>query len=203
MEVKIIKPFKGEFPVSQGFGAEPDWYIKIAGYPHNGIDYAMPTGTPVLACDDGVLTYADNVPDSDGCGINIKHEWGMSQYWHLSKLLARYQETVKKGDTIGFSGATGWATGPHLHFGIKVNGHGAKDMRGWTEPSPYMDESISGGEEEENAHRSHQVARGETLWGLAVKYYGKGFLWPKIYDANKKIISNPNIIYPGQKLLIP
>ncbi|KKT84534.1 MAG: Peptidase M23 [candidate division WWE3 bacterium GW2011_GWC2_44_9] len=76
MEVKIIKPFKGEFPVTQSFGADLEWYVKIAGYPHNGMDFAMPTGTPILACDDGVLTYADNVPDADGCGINITHEWG-------------------------------------------------------------------------------------------------------------------------------
>jgi len=203
MEVKIKKPFTGNYPVTQKFGDNAEWYVKIAGYPHNGIDYAMQKGTPILACDDGVLTYADNVPDADGLGINITHEWGMSQYWHLNKLTANYQQKVKRGDKIGLSGATGWATGPHLHFGIKVNGHGAKGMRGWTDPAPYMEENISGGGESVNAPRSHQVARGETLWGIAVKYYGQGYLWPKIYEANKKIIANPNIIFPGQKLIIP
>jgi murein DD-endopeptidase MepM/ murein hydrolase activator NlpD len=203
MEVKIIKPFKGEFPVSQGFGEAGEWYVKIAGYPHNGIDFAMPIGIPILACDNGVLTYADNVPDSDGCGINIKHEWGMSQYWHLSGLVAKYGEKVVKEQKIGLSGATGWATGPHLHFGIKVNGQGALNMRGWTDPKPFFENEILPEPATQNATRSHQVARGETLWGIAEKYYGKGFLWPKIYEANKNVIKNPSLIYSGQKFLIP
>jgi len=202
MEVKIIKPFKGEFPISQKFGEAGEWYVKIVGYPHKGMDFAMPTGTPVLACDDGVLSYADNVPDSDGLGINISHEWGLSQYWHLSKLAVKYQEKVVKGQKIAESGATGWATGPHLHFGIKVNGQGLPNMRGWCDPSPFFDKVITTEPPAENNPRSHTVTRGETLWGIAVKYYGKGYLWSRIYEANKKIIKNPNLIYSGQKFLI-
>jgi len=52
--------------------------------------------------------------------------------------------------------------------------------------------------------RTHTVVRGNTLWGIAQKYYGKGSRWPEIYDANKSVIgSNPNIIIPGQVLTIP
>ena len=51
--------------------------------------------------------------------------------------------------------------------------------------------------------RTHTVRRGDTLWGIAKKYYGKGTLWPKIYNANKSKIKNPHWIYPGQKFTIP
>lgn len=51
---------------------------------------------------------------------------------------------------------------------------------------------------------THVVKKGDTLWDLAQKYYGKSSLWRKIYDANKKVIGkNPDKIYPGQKLTIP
>lgn len=51
--------------------------------------------------------------------------------------------------------------------------------------------------------RYYTVVRGDTLWGIAVKYYGKGNAYTKIYEANRDIISNPDLIYPGQKLIIP
>ena len=51
--------------------------------------------------------------------------------------------------------------------------------------------------------KSHSVKRGDTLWDIAKKYYGKGHLWTKIYKANKSKIKNPNLIYPGQKFTIP
>lgn len=50
---------------------------------------------------------------------------------------------------------------------------------------------------------THTVKSGDTLWGIAKTYYGNGALYPKIYNANKNIIKNPNLIYPGQKLVIP
>lgn len=54
------------------------------------------------------------------------------------------------------------------------------------------------------ANRSYTVVSGDCLWRIAKKYYGKGSEWRKIYDANKSVIgSNPNLIYPGQVLVIP
>ncbi|MCI6691447.1 MAG: LysM peptidoglycan-binding domain-containing protein [Clostridium sp.] len=52
-------------------------------------------------------------------------------------------------------------------------------------------------------NRTYTVVSGDTLWGIATRYYGNGAQYPKIYNANKNIISNPNLIYPGQKLVIP
>ena len=53
------------------------------------------------------------------------------------------------------------------------------------------------------SNRVYVVRRGDTLWAIAKKYYGNGAQYPKIYNANRNIIKNPNLIYPGQKLVIP
>ena len=50
---------------------------------------------------------------------------------------------------------------------------------------------------------TYVVKRGDTLWGIAKRYYGNGRLYPKIFNANRDKIKNPNLIYPGQKFIIP
>lgn len=56
---------------------------------------------------------------------------------------------------------------------------------------------------ETKKQRTHKVGKGDSLWSLAKKYYGNGDLWKKIYDANKKLIKNPDIIKDGWVLVIP
>lgn len=51
--------------------------------------------------------------------------------------------------------------------------------------------------------KTHTIVSGDTLWAIAKKYYGNGALYNKIYESNKSIIKNPNLIYPGQKVVIP
>lgn len=51
--------------------------------------------------------------------------------------------------------------------------------------------------------RTYTVKKGDSLWAIAKKYYGDGSKWPRIFDANRSKIKNPNLIYPGQKLSIP
>ena len=203
MTPKIRLPFVGKFPITFKFGEQPDWYVKIAGYPHNGLDFSMSVGTPILSCDDGKIEYADNIPDSDGLGVNIGHEWGLSQYWHSSKLSATYGQVVKKGDCIGYSGATGWATGPHLHFGVKRPADGPPNMRGWANPINYFIEPPYQPEAPVIVPRYYRVMLGDSLWKIAIKFYGEGYHWPKIYKANLDKIKHPSLIYPFQKLLIP
>lgn len=93
--------------------------------PHQGVDYAAPTGTPIKAVGDGVLT---KVGWGNGYGnmIIIKHSGGLeSQYAHMSGF-ARGMKSgvqVKQGQTIGYVGATGVATGPHLDFRLRQNGN--------------------------------------------------------------------------------
>ncbi|EOY7231575.1 LysM [Clostridioides phage CD2301] len=65
------------------------------------------------------------------------------------------------------------------------------------------DVPITKGFEVKNKQRTHKVGKGDSLWSLAKKYYGNGDLWKKIYDANKKLIKNPDIIQDGWVLVIP
>lgn len=92
--------------------------------PHEGIDYAAPHGTPVRSVADGVVTRA-GWGQGYGNMIVIRHRNGLeTQYAHLSGFAGKLKkgEKVKRGDVIGFVGATGLATGPHLDFRMRRNG---------------------------------------------------------------------------------
>ncbi len=90
--------------------------------PHNGEDIGAPLGTEVAATNDGVVRLAVEHVFS-GKGVYLDHGLGFySMYFHLSDVLVKEGETVKAGQVIGKVGATGRATGPHLHWGVKLNG---------------------------------------------------------------------------------
>lgn len=90
--------------------------------PHSGEDIGAPTGTDVVASNDGVVRLTvDHI--FSGRGIYLDHGLGLySMYFHLSDVLVRDGDLVKSGQVIGKVGATGRATGPHLHWGAKING---------------------------------------------------------------------------------
>lgn len=90
--------------------------------PHNGEDIGAPMGTDVMASNDGVVRLVvDHI--FSGRGIFVDHGLGLySMYFHLSDVLVNEGDLVKAGQVIGKVGATGRATGPHLHWGMKVNG---------------------------------------------------------------------------------
>ncbi len=91
--------------------------------PHRGIDYAAPTGTPVLAAGDGRIAIASRT-DPNGNYVVIQHgEQFTTKYLHLSKFGRGIKRgvRVKQGQVIGYVGATGWASGPHLHYEFLVN----------------------------------------------------------------------------------
>ena len=91
---------------------------------HTGTDYAAAEGTPVRAIGDGVVVYAGR-KGGYGNMIDIRHRNGMvSRYGHMRNFATgmRPGTRVTMGSTIGYVGMTGWATGPHLHFEIRVDG---------------------------------------------------------------------------------
>lgn len=89
---------------------------------HLGTDFAAPTGTPARTVGDGVVAFA-GVQRGYGNVIFIQHRNDTETvYAHLSKILVKRGQNVTQGDTIGLVGATGWATGPHLHFEVRVAG---------------------------------------------------------------------------------
>ena len=89
---------------------------------HLGTDFAAPTGTPARTVGDGMVSFAGS-QNGYGNVVFVKHRNGHETvYAHLSKINVRVGQSVGQGDTIGLVGATGWATGPHLHFEFRVNG---------------------------------------------------------------------------------
>lgn len=90
--------------------------------PHNGVDYAAPVGTPIMAAGDGrVIASAYN--NVNGHYVFIQHANNIvTKYLHLSKRLAAKGEKVRQGEAIGRLGGTGRVTGPHLHYEFVVDG---------------------------------------------------------------------------------
>lgn len=89
---------------------------------HLGTDFAAPTGTAVRTVGDGVVEFA-GVQNGFGNVVFVKHRnQHVTVYAHLSRIDVRQGQSVEQGQTLGAVGATGWATGPHLHFEFRVNG---------------------------------------------------------------------------------
>jgi len=87
--------------------------------PHLGIDFAAPKGTDVKSPADGYVSLAEKNFYYTGGSIILDHGHGVSTiYAHLDEILVKKNEFIKKGQVIGKVGATGRATGPHLHFGV-------------------------------------------------------------------------------------
>ena len=89
--------------------------------PHTGEDFSASLGEEVVSSNSGVVKLVEDLFFS-GKSIFIDHGLGVySMYFHLSKTLVEEREAVQKGETIGLVGSTGRATGPHLHWGMRIN----------------------------------------------------------------------------------
>jgi murein DD-endopeptidase MepM/ murein hydrolase activator NlpD len=123
------------YPVSQGHDT--------GSHKHNDTyawDFRMPEGTPIVAAREGVVRMARGDSTEGGCDerfapkanyVVISHGNGLeTQYLHFSAVVVKAGERVRQGQLIGFSGATGWSCGPHLHFKVA-----RETGRGWNNPS--------------------------------------------------------------------
>lgn len=111
-------PVLGKKTSSFGYRIDPITKRRLSF--HRGIDIAAPTGTPVMACADGIVEIARYMRNGYGNLIVIKHEQELSSYYgHLSKIHVKRGDRVQRSDPIGRVGATGRATGPHLHFEVR------------------------------------------------------------------------------------
>ena len=115
----FLRPVDG--PVTGAFGRQRIINGQ-AKNPHNGEDIAAPLGADVVAMNDGVVCLtADHF--FSGKGVFVDHGLGLySMYFHLSEVSVKDGEIVKRGQVIGKVGASGRATGPHLHWGVNMNG---------------------------------------------------------------------------------
>jgi len=106
---------------TSGFGMRenPIFHTQRA---HKGVDYAAPTGTPVISVADGVVVES-GLSGGFGNMVVVQHNARQSTvYAHLSKVAVRKGQAVKQGENLGAVGSTGWANGPHLHFEFRING---------------------------------------------------------------------------------
>ena len=115
----FIRPVEGE--LSGAFGLRRMMNGQPQS-PHTGVDLQAKEGTPVLACNSGMVVLVHQLFLS-GKSIILDHGWGLySMYFHLSETPVKEGDIVSKGAILGRVGSTGRSTEPHLHWGIRMNG---------------------------------------------------------------------------------
>lgn len=138
-DVSLSRPVKiGK--LSQEFGEHPDWYkLDQAGRPtglagHEGLDYAVPVGTPVYAAHDG---YVDQAHEEGVYGLHVvlRNDNMMTVYAHMSSVCVAPGQSVGRDVLIGYTGNSGRSSGPHLHFGWQVRGVNNPAYQNWLDPT--------------------------------------------------------------------
>jgi len=115
----FIRPVEGE--ISTGFGLNRIINGQQRSQ-HTGVDLRAEKGTSVLASNHGVVVLVDELFFT-GKSVLLDHGWGLySMYFHLSEVLVKEGNLVRTGAILGRVGSTGRSTGPHLHWGIRING---------------------------------------------------------------------------------
>ena len=142
----LFRPVDKKFYISQHFGENPNIYPSTNG--HNGIDFGLPEGNPVMAAADGVVTRAEldtttaATPNRGyGYHVRIQHPDGSTSiYGHFQKdsFVVHTGDNVTMGTMIGRSGNTGFSTGPHLHFEVRLGLAGTSAI----DPMPFLVDEI-------------------------------------------------------------
>jgi murein DD-endopeptidase MepM/ murein hydrolase activator NlpD len=127
-----LAPVSGFFSDGYGWRRDP---IDGSREFHKGVDIVAPTGTPVRAAADGLVTAAGRM-SGYGSMVHLAHGYGMgTRYGHLSRIVVTPGQRVKRGDIVGYVGSTGRSTGPHLHYEVFRAG-------GQVDPRKYLGEAI-------------------------------------------------------------
>jgi len=116
---KFMWPVAGRLKSGFGYRMHP-----IFGYRrfHSGIDIIAPSGTIIKSADGGEIIHA-GYDGGYGYSIMVYHGGGFATWYaHLSRILVSVGQRVERGQVIGLVGSTGWSTGPHLHFEVRING---------------------------------------------------------------------------------
>jgi len=114
-------PVPGNYRITSNFGGRSDPITGVWSS-HGGTDIAAPNGSAIVSANDGVVIYA-GWHNSYGNYIIVDHGGGIATlYGHCSKLLASKGQAVARGETIAKIGSTGYSTGNHLHFEVRING---------------------------------------------------------------------------------
>jgi len=113
----MIKPFEGNYPVTQTFGVNKESYSRFGLEGHNGIDYGLPMKTDIRSPHKGKVIEAAFDATGYGLYLKIENDKEGSVLAHLSEHFVSIGTEVGEGALIGRSGSTGNSTGPHLHHG--------------------------------------------------------------------------------------
>ena len=194
--MNLSNPAPGR-PVTSGYGYRIDPFTKKKRK-HRGVDFG---GTfKVKAAADGKVVDVIDQPSKRngyGHGLLIRHSATLyTLYAHGAHRPAfKKGDRVRRGQTLFISGSTGASTGPHLHFEVRRSPLWGTDVN----PAPYLAAPAKPAPKPA-APRVHVVKSGETLGGIAKRY---GTTWQKLHAANRSVIGpNPNVIRPGQRLVI-
>lgn len=203
---KIRMPFNDDYRMTQKFGVF--YYYKNRKVKHLGVDWALPGDTQVVACFAGIVSRVEKYRLTGyGRSIYLRSLDGSYEalYAHLQEINVEVGDRVKMGNIIGRSGRSGFCigkTGYHLHFGLKKYNE-------YIDPLPLLkeDEQLS----LENIDvdvpippdGEYTVKKGDSLWDIAIVFYGDGNRWSDIFNANLDCVDNPDVIFPGQVLKIP
>ncbi len=118
----INQPMHIGYRKTSGFGTRVDPFRGALAY-HSGVDLAGPVGTRIVATSDGQVSFS-GWQNGYGNLLEVKHDFGFAtRYGHLSKILVKNGQTVKKGEVIAIQGSTGRSTGNHLHYEVRYNGN--------------------------------------------------------------------------------
>lgn len=128
-------PAPGYTTITSPFGMRLHPVLKVYRL-HTGTDIATPTGAPIVAANSGVVIKS-MYTSGYGNMVMISHGGGVSTvYAHGSEIIAETGQLVERGEVIMKAGSTGWSTGPHLHFEIRINGQ-------YVDPLPYITKKSS------------------------------------------------------------
>lgn len=197
--IEVSKPFENNFTLTQKFGVY--FFMNGRRLKHQGVDWALPGGTSVVACFAGEVVRVEGFRlEGYGRSIYLRSSDGKFEalYAHLEGIHVTKGQKVKSGEKIGLSGRTGFCrglTGYHLHFGLKMYNE-------YQDPLKYINEEMP--KELLIKPDEYIVKPGDSLSVIASKFYIGADMWPVIYKENeKKIGSDPDVIRPGQILKIP
>ncbi len=118
---EMLWPVPGYYTITSPFGKRSDPITGVWSF-HRGVDIKAPYGSKVVAANDGVVLFTGS-HYSYGNYVIIDHGGGISTlYAHNTSIVVRAGDSVKRGEKIANSGSTGYSTGPHLHFEVRING---------------------------------------------------------------------------------
>lgn len=148
-------PYDGSYTITQRFGENPASYAKFGLKGHNGLDFGIPNGTPILAPFSGVVKEAYFDPNGYGWYVKIENEKEGTVLAHFMSFNVTIGQQVTEGQLVGLSDNTGNSTGPHLHWGYytfprdRANGYnGFIDQYEIIKPLLVADESMTIGKKQ-------------------------------------------------------